>query len=193
MSVSVTEATRQRLAISKAVFGQPRVDLSILDKLSVPKNFDDLVMQIQAKDTNMFFPMTGMPMAFMEIPVWQGQYRDDGLGNKVPDYSVERWIYRVFHWWAKGTASKCEAALCEAAWKDFVTMRKEFAALYGDTPPLIVWRRQPEFEQERRPTRTRINLRFAIPGLQIEKYLHCHDGRGDAFNDHTEVVLEPIV
>ena len=192
MSVTVTEATKQRLARSKAVFG-PEHDLSILDKLTVPKTFDDLVMQIHAADCNMFHPMVGMPRAYMEIPIWDGTYRSDGMGYEEPHIQVERWVYQVFHWWMPGTRSKCEAPICEQAWKDFVALRKEYAKLYGDASPVMIIRRQPEFEQERRPTRTRMNMRFCIPGLRIEKYKHFVDGVYDLCSDKYRVVPEAFV
>lgn len=192
MPVTVTEATRQRLARSKAVFGGPERDLSILDQLAIPKNFDDLIMQTQAQDCNMFFPMIGLPRAYMEIPVWDGSYVSNGMGGEEPNYHVERWVYKVFVWWASGTRSKCEALLCEAAWKDFVQLRKDFAKLYGDASPLIVIRRQPEFDQGRGPTRCRINMRFAIPGIDLSKYQHCWDERSDQFESRYSVAREPI-
>lgn len=213
MPVSVTEAVEQRLRNSKAVFGRPHVDMSILDSLAVPKNFDDLVMQITAQDCRMFFPMVGQPRAFMEVPYLTG--KPDPYDPSRPEIGMERWVYRVFIWRAKGTRSETESLLCEAAWKHFVDMRKQFAIFFDDAEPLIVWRRQPEFQEipAQRPSPcfehnkkrckkcahgplSAINMRFAIPGLDIERHKHCMDNPlyqlADQMDPRLEVVPEPV-
>jgi hypothetical protein len=213
MAVTFTEATKQRLINSTAVFGPPKVDMSALDLLAVPKNFDDLIMQMQAKDCNMFFPMIGLPRAYMEIPILNGH--PDPFDPSKPEVTMERWVYRVFNWWAKGTRSQTEVLLCEAAWKDFVELRKLFATFFGDAEPVIVWRRQPEFEEipaqrkgvcfEHNKKNCRdcahgpislINMRFAIPGLDIQRHKQCTDNPIDRsahrFDPRFEVKPEPV-
>lgn len=141
------------------------VTLAILDQLAVPKTFDDLVMQIQARDCNMFHPMMGVPRAYMEVP------DDNG--------TIHRWVYKVLSWHMMGPRSKCEAPLVAHYWKMFVELRREFARLYGDVEPVIVWRRTPEFEEipehksfdpnKVHPLACRMYLRFAIPGLDLQR------------------------
>lgn len=150
--------------------------LSILDQLSVPKTVDDLEMQLVAKDCRMFHSMEGQPRAYMEVP------------TGVPEWPMVRWVYVVF---AVGVAGKtqrqAEPMICEYMWKAMVALRKEFESLYPDVDPCIVWRRHLELDhmparkkgpcfehQESRCTKcirdrlTRVTMRFAIPGLDLQ-------------------------
>lgn len=166
--------------------------LPALDLLAAPQTFDDLIMQIEARDCNMFFPMIGQPRAFMEIPYLTG--KPDPYDPSKPGIGIERWVYRVFIWRARGTRSETEKFLCEATWKSFVDMRKQYATFFGDeAEPLIIWRRTPELQEIPQRSEfspcfehneescekcvhgpiTAINMRFAIPGLEIERHKHC--------------------
>lgn len=180
--------------IGNRVHNPPQEILSILDHIAPPDTFDELVMQIQAKDCRMFHPMTGLPRAYMEVPGSEG---------------VERWVYKVFGWWMHGTRSQCEAPLAAAAWKTFVDFRKQFATFYGDMEPLLVWRREPEFEECSRQTGPcfehglkncgkcergplcKIYMRFAIPGLELGRHPQAWDERSDRTDRKYQVIPEP--
>lgn len=174
-------------------------DLSILDSLAVPKTFDDLVMQIQARDCNMFHPMMGLPYAYMEVPILIGH----PLRNPNPAVEYERWVYKVLSWHMPGPRSACEEPLVAHYWKMFVQMRKDFAKLHGDVDPLIVWRRYPEFEEipasqdfienRVRSLACRIYMRFAIPGLELRLRPEFWDERRDRDDTQWRLLPEAVV
>lgn len=165
----------RRLHASKKLDEQvPR--MGILDMLSVPKTIDELEAQIcDWRDCRMFFPMEGMPRAYMQVPV------DAADGQTY----YARWMYVVIGWIMHAPRSKAESAICQMMWKQFIALRRQFDTIYPDEDPVLLFRRHVEISEEGRRKvgtpcfehdkarckecahgpLTRVTLRIAIPGL----------------------------
>lgn len=162
--------------------------LSILDQLSVPKNVDELEMQINDwKDCSMFFPMEGQPRAYMKVPVLLPN--NSVAVQTGEDALFVRWVYVVIGWVMAAPQTRAEPLICEQIWKKFIELRRQYDALYPDHSPLLLWRRHAEvsvtgrrkageacFEHQKRRCKecaqgpvTRVTVRVAIPGLDLTR------------------------
>lgn len=159
----VPSSARRRLLESKRRYEQDK--LYVWDHLTTPQTFDELIMLIEDhRDSNMFYPLMGMPRAYMEVPT--------GLEG-VPYF---RWIYQVLRFGMRGTREETEGPLAAHFWEIFVALRKEYEFKYPESDPILLWRRLPEIGTE--GGITWISMRFAIPGLDLHP-----SGRLEFWND----------
>lgn len=188
---TLSKSVLRRLSATKLLAEAEVIRLKILDKLAIPTNVDNLEMQITDwHDCNMFFPMEGLPRAYMEVPVRlvpdQRTLAQSVWGGN-PDYCYERWVYSVIGWQMKAPRHVAEPLICEKMWKQFIELRRLYATKYDENQPLMVFRRHieitedghkgrmliPCFEHAQKRCkpcsvpRTRVTIRLAIPGLDL--------------------------